>query len=372
MENAKNFIVKIDDEYKYFNNYLINDLKKLLSLYYPDNFSDIYTIDINYHPIFKLITNSNNFIKNNSNLDISNIIHHANLLTSSINFFDNLTNSTFFIYNPDLSANLSLKSFNNSSEPHIFPTFFNNNIIDLEEKHKNFKGEILDINSDFNYDNDPNSNFSGVAPFDNNLIIYGSVIQYFNIYYNVVFNNIFIISSLTDRLSNVHIKDSFSEFVFIIKCTIDDKKKLNLIENEIFVDLNEATNKINNLINKNEINFKPSIDEIKDILYKSFSIDHTNKESSLKFSDIIDSIFLKFHINDTFKNYFKRQLPVILEDLKLSKKRMADGIYYFGISKLTSNTSNNLPFSPKVITFDELLNERTKFDNELKLLPPIL
>jgi hypothetical protein len=79
-------------------------------------------------------------------------------------------------------------------------------------------------------------------------LYYENVEQNYNIYYNTFFNNLVFVPDYNDYISNNSIiKNLFSELKFVIKCNINQKKKIE-DNNEIFVDFNEALLKITNII----------------------------------------------------------------------------------------------------------------------------
>jgi hypothetical protein len=155
------------------------------------------------------------------------------------------------------------------------------------------------------------------------------------IYYNNYFNDIII--------TNLERPDIFNELTLIYNGYCDkeqineliklDKEQINeliKLQDNLFSNIEIAKYNINKIINKNIINTKISIFEIKELIHKYFYIDN-NQENKIKFSDIWLLLLSKQNINEDYKTYIKKQLPKALEEMGLSKKRLTSGIYWFGI-----------------------------------------
>lgn len=341
--NVSDYIIKIDDEYKYIHNLGLseNTIKQLFNIYYNKKISDILPINKNINEIMKLLINEYDFIVNN-NINILELLENVNTFINSKNY---------------ITSNLNIQ------------LFINNNLVKTENT-----GNTENIKNSENTENyeDNTELMNNYETFNcETFSCYEKIEQNYNIYYNSYFNNLVFVYEYDDYITkNNIIKNLFSELKFIIKCNKDDKKKIdeNDIINDIFVDYSEAANKITNFIKNNEINYKPSIEQIKEYINKLFNINKSSN-NSLKFSDILNYILSKFNINSQFHSYIKRQLPIILEDLHLNKKRMTDGIYYFDISKnIIDDSTNSSIFNNKTninSKFDELIKERQKLDDEI-------
>ena len=179
-------------------------------------------------------------------------------------------------------------------------------------------------------------------------------IQY-NIYYNNQFNNIVIIDDYKDKMNIQEIKKIFPELELINKCQLNDNMIL-ILTNEIYIDFNDAKNKVNNLLNNNIE--KISINEIKQLINKYFDIS-SDSNDIIKFTNIFNKISCDIIINDKLSNYIKKQLPNVLLDLGLEKKRYSDGIYWYGlipkkdiIVKLNNNLIIDTPITDEEIKFN--------------------
>ena len=150
------------------------------------------------------------------------------------------------------------------------------------------------------------------------------------IYYNQHFNNILQSSILLNSAPNTIL---FPEFTLIYKGLISDEQitKLNEIQKNIFVNFEDASSSVNKIVCDKIIDSKLSINDIKKLVQKYFTID-TNIEKRMKFTTIWESICKGLIINEVYAKYIKNQLPIILTDLGLNKKRYSDGIYWYGLT----------------------------------------
>ena len=144
-----------------------------------------------------------------------------------------------------------------------------------------------------------------------------------NIYYNNYFNDIII--------TNLVKPDIFNEFTLIYNgyCDKEQIDELISLQDNLFNNIEVAKYNINKIINKNIITTKLSIFELKELIHKYFYID--NKENKIKFSDIWLLLLSKQNINEENKVIIKKQLPKALEEMGLAKKRLTNGIYWFGL-----------------------------------------
>jgi hypothetical protein len=208
--------------------------------------------------------------------------------------------------------------------------------------------------------------------------ILNSSIKY-NIYYNNQFNNIFIIGTDDDMQLPLHTNQLLQEFSLLFsnfKLDISQEERLKLCK-EILVNEDDAKTKINRMMNDTIIDSKLTINEMKELITKYFTIT-TNLENRVRFTNIWEIITSKLKISEPYVAYLKRQLPVILEDLKLQKKRYADGIYWYGlVRKYIKNDIENeiialLKHKDTPIdgnTYENYLKERVA---EIKdIIPPI-
>jgi hypothetical protein len=146
------------------------------------------------------------------------------------------------------------------------------------------------------------------------------------IYYNNYFNNIII--------TNLVKPEVFNEFTLIYNglCDKEQIDELISLQDNIFINIEIAKYNINKIINKYVINTKISIFELKELIHKYFYL-CDNQENKIKFTDIWQIILLKQDIDETYKQYVKKQLPKALEEIGLCKKRLTNGIYWYGLAQ---------------------------------------
>jgi hypothetical protein len=196
--------------------------------------------------------------------------------------------------------------------------------------------------------------------------------QIYNIYFNNQFNNLLIIVQPDDFIfHNSKILNLFPELNLLLSLEIENEKleTIKELNNDIFVNYEDAKVRVNRILNDKVIDSKLSIDEIKNLIKKYFSI-NTNPQDCIKFTNIWNTISSEIKVSDSYVNYIKRQLPNILTDLGLQKKRLADGIYWYGLVvknlddvKPVSKQFNYSKITDKPVTDDDF----NKFMEQRKL-----
>ena len=211
---------------------------------------------------------------------------------------------------------------------------------------------------------------------------------YYNIYFNDQFNNIIIIETNLDFINtNDKFKKLFPEIIFITKKRLNNEiyNIVSKMTKDIFVNIDDVNFKLNAIFDDKIINSKLSIDEIKILIHQYFLID-TNSDNCIKFTNIWETISSQFKISQLYINYIKRQLPIILKDLGLNKKKLSDGIYWYGLinkdilsynpKNIFINNSipiNTIPTSEfESMCFKLLLERETDYDTFKKISGDIL
>ena len=169
-----------------------------------------------------------------------------------------------------------------------------------------------------------------------------------NIKYIVVFNKIYCSSFLIKNPDNIDNELLNSEkcgfkkyYEFSIeKDNIDFIKMINTLLSYNVTDENDLKKKndlITNLYNqyKNDMKTKTEFENIKDFITNSYDI-NDNINDKIKASDIltiIENYFCKTNNTNFIKGdiHFRNKLSKYLTYLGLKKKRLSDGIYYFGL-----------------------------------------
>ena len=386
--SCKNYLVKIDDEYKLVTecNHLNSEqLEKIISTYYKANEIEIFPVANNVNLLSNYICSSNSFLKTNE-IDPKLFIDYLIKFDEIINFLTIFDSSTKFT---NALQDIG-KSIDNDSSKLAETNNVEQQLKCLDENHlvcpKSIIGStIFDITG--SYINDNTSSIEGITSYSNGLFDdiddgnyeFGPVVSYMNlenfdesildyqkeytIYFNNQFNNVIIIESRSDFIgSNTKFKKLFPEIVFVAKERIGKETYLEVSKliQDIFVNVDDVKTKLNKILHDKIIDSKLSIDEIKFLIKKYFSID-TNPEHCIKFTNIWEIISSELKVSESFVNYTKRQLPIILKDLGLDKKRLSDGIYWYGlVRKPLNNTGTSDNFINSVIEDEPIPVEQFK------------
>ncbi len=374
-----NFLIKIDDDYKIITNTKMNILviKKLFEIYYKNVELFPFTYETPQLNILSVLNcDYNGFLKIN-NLDPTDFIYNIQKLDTVLNYFkttnlikpmqtetEELTQKTSHNYTlsnkntpisrildindkPKMDENLSKtlvptqktklgedisRFLNKIDNPKIeeniesSPFYYFNNA-DSQKK----LDETTDFGSSIN-----NQEFS-----ENNVSLYSEfkplykmldVTSLFHIYFNNQFNTIIIVYEKDDLIAtSEYYSKLFPELISIYKekINLQQYKKLNELTTNIFINLDEAKNTINNLLHPTD-DIKMSINDVKELILTHFNID-TEPKHCIKFTNIYNIIIAKIQTKDNYVNYIKRVLPTVLADLNLQKKRLSDGMYWYGL-----------------------------------------
>ncbi len=400
----KNYLIKIDEDYKITTDNFLTEkkLEKVVKSYYPTNNIDFFPLPPNSNLLLSSLTEPTSYLRNNE-FDPKELIEKLNLFDQIHSYFNKIDKqnnlSKLFDYKNTilpLSKNFNvvpsvesvstrlpvqnLKDYdirtsldNPVKNTNMFPAEHSLMPNTLSEKHYNIYGiyensnDINNIESYINENNFTSTTFINLDNFSDLLLDHFSI---YNIYFNSQFNNILVIQTTEDFISNNNkIKSLFPELVLISSEKLNSTqleiiKKLN---DDIFVNFDDARCRINRILHDKVIDSKLSIGEIKLLIKKYFDIDD-NPDHCIKFTNIWSIISSEIQVSNEFVTYIKRQLPVILSDLGLQKKRLSDGIYWYGLVKKTvleftpnenqyiNNTFHDTPISNDEI--NRLLKER--------------
>lgn len=302
-----NYLIKIDEEYKVIMKCVLKQpqLEQVIKTYYADCVIEITTLylhkDSMGNKMLDMITEPNLFLTNNE-------ICPKELQNKLTQFEESI------VYFKDIS---------DSKLEDAFATIKQNSKVKIDTT---------------NAYNDVIQPYTIIENFNDSLL---STDKTCNIYFNNQFNNICIILHAEDFISNnEHIKVLFPEMQLLISAKLDDKQieTIAILHTDIFVDFEDALTKINEIINDNVVNSKLSISQITNLMKKHFTFS-SNSKDCIKFTNVLKIINSQLKITDHYTRYMKRQLPFILVDLGLKKKRLADGIYWYGLIKKTTEVN---------------------------------
>lgn len=333
-------LIKLDDDIKVItDNFIpVNKLKDIMKTYYPTHNCEIYSFSNNIKILIQSLVDDTSFLKDN-NISSMEFIKKIELV-------DNLMKS----------ININLKSLKHDILPQIVS---DDNIADDHLK-------------DYTI---PYANIINISPYEMidesmdlggfNTSLLNNLLNY-NIYFNSQFNNIVMINTDDDLIfRSSKLKLVFPELILIISKKLDFEivSQINELNSDICINVEDATAKINKILNNKIINSKLSIKEIILLINTHYEID-TKLNNPIKFSDILSIVLSEFKITDSYVNYIKRLLPIILTDLKLKKICQADGTYWAGliekckiVKTVKSNDISDMPVNAK--DFDNFINTRT-------------
>ena len=413
--STNNYLIKLEEDYKIITDCFLDQqkLEKVIKTYYPDLTIEIHPLHTNAPTLVNLLTHTNSFLKNNditptelqnklkqwdevvgyfskySDIKINDIIKQTIIKTNEdknkideekINAYD-LNKLRLGDNTRDFVANIKLHNLanaewdkKNSEGFHgktLIPPITSDNCFDASGSYLN-SVELYQVQS---FDQQT-IDYMEITNFNDSLLETAS--QIYNIYFNNQFNNIFAIEQSVDFIfHNNKIHNLFPEINLISSIDLD-KEKLETIKElnkDIFVNFEDAKSRVNRVLNAKIIDSKLSIDEIKNIIKKYFMI-NINPQDCIKFTNIWTTISNEIKVSDSYVNYIKRQLPNILSDLGLQKKRLSDGIYWYGLivkkqdEPNISKTYLNKQLSDAPLTDDEfkkLLENRNNELNSIKM-----
>ncbi len=371
------YLIKIEEDYKLIIDSFLEkqQLEKVIRTYYSESSIEIFELKTSTPALINLISQSNSFLKTNE-ITPEELQTMLKQWDDVINYFNKYSNSKINdIFKQTINK---INDENIKSDPfkigynNIFPDNIDANddkiikkpLLGQFNKDNSFEayGHYITFNEIYQvigYDKH-SDNFMKIDNFDDNLL--NTTNEIFNIYFNNQFNNIFIIGQSYDFIfHNKKINNLFPEISLITSVGLDNEKLeiIKKLNKDIFVNYEDAKSYLNRLLNVKIIDSKLSIDEIKDLIKKCFTI-NTNPSNCIKFTNIWNTISSEIKVSESYVNYIKRQLPTILTELGLQKKRLADGIYWYGLvvknnnkQIIQENSFLNTKITEKIITNDD-------------------
>lgn len=344
-ETSNNWLVQIDDDLKYIkmnNPYTIHNIKKLYKSYYPNSEISFINMPITIEYIIDTLINENHFFKNSdfNQLEfvqrleqLSIVMDFMKRINPQINLFEKQT-----INESELENYLRPKDSSNMTD-NLKRVFDINETSKLEgvNAYDNHELKLVNINN-----NKQGLDLVEIRNIGRTLLV-DEEIEYV-VYYNNQFNKIFFIPLYLDFINeNQKLGSYFKELQLITKCILSPEKvkELNFVSNDIWLNYQEALATVNRIINQKQINTKLSTKDIKSLIEKYFVLDN-DIDKRVKFSTLWSIITSEITIDENISAYMKRQLPNILIEFGLNKKRYSDGIYWYGLKrKVETNHSNN-------------------------------
>jgi len=290
------YVIKIDDDIKIVNSRLKpNEILNYIKLIYKEETISIYILPPkDYTNVMKRLIIKNSFVQN----EIFDVKVLCDMMVCSANaeyYFSN------FIEGP---SDNTIEQYNVNPET----SFDNTNIL-------------------FNYE--------GLDESDNIASVNSSYLVSDNLTtkkYVIYFNTHLCTISIFENSIELKSKDLFPELVEIYNDMLNDTQYSDITEmtKEIYVNMEDAKSSIGKITNDKIVSSKLSFTEITRLIQKYFITDN-NVEHRIKFTNIWNIITKNFNISEQYTGYYKHQLPLVLEDMGLNKKRYSDGIYWYGI-----------------------------------------
>ena len=415
-------IVKINNYFKlYKSNYM---LEKLHGLVYTGS-----QFEVEYHDIHEIsynilnvnITNEYNFIKREfTDETVEDVAKYIKMLGESMAFFrdgdaeshDMNKGSDALLFSvkdgslyESLRMGSSTRTISNPN-PADFKWPESNMSIDKENTHLN-KETIDKIweNIKVKKDKAPESIISGIDYEISNLCPYGTdtdaqqpvVTIHENLCtreltatHKVLYNKHFYNAILVDKFkydllfSSDQVRGWMPEIEVISELYLKDESEVTkfseLIMHEIFYSADDLRKMINFYLSKNNTEC-PSISAIRKYINANFTLD-SDITNRIQFKVLFDDICTGMNINLKYHEAIKRSLPLLLTELGLAKKRYSEGIFWYGLKKMTkllgaTESGKNLDLlTSEIVKLREEQDRETSnilnyvFDAQVKLKKP--
>jgi hypothetical protein len=254
----------------------------------------------------------------------------------------------------------------------------------LFEENKYEKGEPVPFtgsefycdlnNNDGSYLTNINNNFKYI---DDKELVSNNLAYIYHTYilYNSLYNVSIILKKEEQEIIDIIIKD-FPEFIVVDKIDELTEENYNLLykffNNKIFSSITDLQDKVKSLKNLYDIDIKDNNndigkkysekDEVLMIINKTYE-QNNNSNDKLKASEIytlIENYFPLFKGNLTFR----KRVSGYLIETGLSRKRVSDGIYYYGLKKKEYKIEKTYDNKEKTynINIEDIMKQR---DDEL-------
>jgi hypothetical protein len=382
-------IVKINNYFKIYRE-SANLLQKIHNLIYAGQQFEVEYMDVEDIPYYILnenIVNEYNFIKREfTDETMDDVAKYIKMLGESMSFFRDIEseshymnkNCVFDVKDDSLYESLRIGSGTrkiSDMKPEDFLT--RPDIKSIEKEYSRLDKELVDKiweNMEGKADKEPASirgmdyDLSNLCPYSSD---YGSAefneqIQGVTVHENisrseltashkVLYNRHFFNAILVDKFtydllfSSDHTKKLMPEIEVISELYLKDDAELNdfsqLIAHEIFYSADDLRKIVNFYLSKNNTEC-PSITAIRKYINANFTLD-SDIANRIQFKVLFDDICAGMNINPKYHEAIKRSLPLLLTELGLAKKRYSEGIFWYGLKKMsrllgTSESGKNL------------------------------
>lgn len=362
-------IVKLNNYFKLYRE-SAHMLKKIHDLLYTGQQFDVEYLEVDnvhYNILNENIVNEYNFIKREfTDETCEDVAKYIKMLGESMTFFrDNefeshvTTDGLFNVKDGCLYESLRIGS-NTRQTSDLKQDYKGPDIKSLEKAHSLLNKELNDKileNIEVNKNKEPISvrgmeyDLSNLCPYSND---YETQIQEITIHENincseltashkVLYNKHFFNAILVDKFvydmlfCNDRIKKLIPEIEIISELYLKDEAEINefsqLITHEIFYSAEDLRKIVNFHLSKNNIEC-PSITAIRKYINANFILD-SDITNRIQFKVLLEDICSGMNINPMYHEAIKRSLPLLLTELGLAKKRYSEGIFWYGLKKMT-------------------------------------
>lgn len=370
-------IVKINNYFKLYRE-SITTLQKIHNLIYAGQQFEVEYMDVAgmpYNILRENIVNEYNFIKREfTDETMEDVAKYIKMLGESMSFFrdsesespDTDKDGLFHVKDGSLYESLRIGSGTrkiSDMKPEDFLT--RPDIKSIEKEYSRLDKELVDKiwqNMEVKKDKEPDSirgmdyDLSNLCPYSSD---YGSAefneqIQGVTVHENidrseltashkVLYNRHFFNAILVDKFTydllfnSEHIKKLMPEIEVISELYLKDDAEISdfsqLIAHEIFYSADDLRKIVNFYLSKNNIEC-PSITAIRKYINANFTLD-SDITNRIQFKVLFDDICAGMNINPKYHEAIKRSLPLLLTELGLAKKRYSEGIFWYGLKKMS-------------------------------------
>lgn len=354
-------------------------LQKIHDFIYTGHQFDVEYMDVDsvsYNILNENIVNEYNFIKREfTDETVEDVAKYIKMLSESMAFFrardaesqDIDSDGLFHVKDGSSYESLRIGSGTRTisdMKPEDFLT--RPDIKSIEKEHSRLDKELVDKiwqNMKVKKDKAPDSSISGIDYDLSNLCPYsseyGSVefneqIQGLTVHENinrseltashkVLYNRHFFNAILVDKFkydllfSSDQVRGWMPEIEVISELYLKDEAEVTefseLIMHEIFYSADDLRKMINFYLSKNNTEC-PSITAIRKYINANFTLD-SDITNRIQFKVLFDDICTGMNINLKYHEAIKRSLPLLLTELGLAKKRYSEGIFWYGLKKMT-------------------------------------
>ena len=358
-------IVKINNYFKLYKSIYPDQLKKLHELVYSGSqfeveYSDVHPVD--YNILNERLLNEYNFIKREfTDETVADVAKYIKMLSESMAFFredvaesEAESNAQQYKINESLRIgantklaykNIEFEELKTVNYSEIEPAKIYNKINDSiglnkdgdKEQSKSIRGIDNEITKLCAYCTDTGIQYNQDVTIHENLR--NELTASHKVLYNRHFYNAIIVDKFKYDLlmHSDHTSSMLPEIKVISELYLKDEAEIKefsqLVMHEIFYSADDLRKIVNFYLSKNNTEC-PSISAIRKYINTNFTLDSeiTNR---IQFKVLFEDICTGMNINQKYHEAIKRSLPLLLTELGLAKKRYSEGIFWYGLKKMS-------------------------------------